>query len=109
MALQTDTLTIRGRKIQLLRGGAGPSVLYLHGLAADIHSVPNEAGLTAFPDALASQFLLYAPALPGYAESEGFDDLETIEDAVFFCLDVIDTLKLDRVHLVGASLGGWIA
>jgi pimeloyl-ACP methyl ester carboxylesterase len=28
---------------------------------------------------------------------------------VFFCLDVLDTLKLDTVHLVGASLGGWIA
>lgn len=109
MALQTDTLTIRGRKIQLLRGGAGAPVLYLHGLVADVHSVPSGAGLTAFQDALAAHFSLCAPALPGYAESEGFDDLETIEDAVFFCLDIIDTLKLDRVHLVGASLGGWIA
>src|SRR5712671_1063376 len=101
MALQTDTLTIRGRKIQLLRGGAGPSVLYLHGLVADVHSVPSDAGFTAFQEALAAHFSLCAPALPGYAESEGFDDLETTEDAVFFCLDIIDTLKLDRVHLVG--------
>lgn len=52
---------------------------------------------------------LCAPALPGYADSEGFDELETIEDAVFFCLDVIDALALAKVNLVGASLGGWIA
>ncbi|HKA54271.1 MAG TPA: alpha/beta hydrolase [Candidatus Binatia bacterium] len=109
MALQTNTLTIRGKKIQLLRGGSGKPLLYLHGLAADIHSLPATAGFTAFHDALAASFSLSAPALPGYADSEGFDDLETIEDAVFFCLDVLDALKLDQVNLVGASLGGWVA
>jgi len=109
MALQTDTLTIRGKKIQLLRGGSGNPLVYLHGLAADIHSLPANAGFTAFHDTLATSFSLCAPALPGYADSEGFDDLETIEDAVFFCLDVLDALKLDKVNLVGASLGGWVA
>jgi len=109
MALQTDILMIRGKQIQLLRGGAGAPVLYLHGLAADVHSLPTTAGFTAFHDALSAHFSLYAPALPGYAESEGFDDLETIEDAVFFCLDFIDALQLDTVHLVGNSLGGWVA
>ena len=44
MALQTDTLTIRGKKIQRLRGGGGKPLLYLHGLAADIHSLPATAG-----------------------------------------------------------------
>ena len=109
MALQTETLTIRGKKIQLLRGGHGEPLLYLHGLAADIHSLPAYAGFTAFHDTLAASFSFCAPALPGYADSEGFDDLETIEDAVFFCLDVIDTLKLDTIYLVGTSLGGWVA
>ncbi len=91
MALQTGTLTIRGKKIHLLRGGSGAPLLYLHGLVADIHSLPASAGFTAFHDALTASFSLCAPALPGYADSEGFDDLETIEDAVFFCLDVLDT------------------
>jgi pimeloyl-ACP methyl ester carboxylesterase len=109
MALQTDILAVRGKKIQLLRGGSGNPLLYLHGLAADIHSLPANTGFTAFHDALTASFSLYAPALPGYADSEGFDALETIEDAVFFCLDVLDTLKFDKVNLVGASLGGWIA
>ncbi len=109
MALQTDTLTIRGKKIQLLRGGNGAPLLYLHGLVADVHSLPANAGFITFHEALAASSSFCAPALPGYAESEGFDDLEAIEDAVFFCLDVIDTLKLDKVHLVGTSLGGWVA
>jgi pimeloyl-ACP methyl ester carboxylesterase len=109
MTLQADTLAIRGQKIQLWRGGNGAPLLYLHGLVADIHSLPATTGFTNFHDTLASTFSFYAPALPGYAESEGFDELETIEDAVFFCLDVLDTLKLDTVNLVGSSLGGWIA
>ena len=109
MALQTDTLTVRGKKIQLLRGGNGAPLLYLHGLIADIHSLPLSAGFTAFHETLAASFSVCAPALPGYAESEGFDELETIDDAVFFCLDIIDTLKLDKVNLVGTSLGGWVA
>lgn len=109
MTLQLETLSIRDKKIQLLRGGSGAPVLYLHGIVADVHSLPATAGFTAFHEALAAQFSVCAPALPGYADSEGFDDLETVEDAVFFCRDVLDTLQLNKVHLVGASLGGWVA
>ena len=109
MTLRSETLTIRNQKIHLLQGGAGPPVLYLHGIVADIHSLPADSGLTAFHEALAQSFTVYAPALPGYAETEGYDELETIEDMVFFCLDVLDALNIDTVHLVGAALGGWVA
>ena len=109
MALTTETLRVRGTTIQLLRGGSGVPLMYLHGVVADIHSLPEPAGFTAFHEALASSFTVYAPALPGYADSEGFDELDSIEDAVFFCLDVLDALELDTVNLVGASLGGWVA
>ena len=109
MTLQLETLIIRNKKVQLLRGGNSAPVLYLHGIVADIHSLPADARFTAFHDALTATFSVFAPALPGYADSEGFDDLETVEDAVFFCRDVLDTLQLDKVHMVGASLGGWVA
>ncbi len=109
MTLRSETLTIRDQKVHLLRDGAGPPLLYLHGLVADLHSLPIDSGLTAFHETLAQSFTLYAPALPGYAETDGYDGLETVEDMVFFCLDVLDTLKLDTVHLVGTALGGWVA
>jgi pimeloyl-ACP methyl ester carboxylesterase len=109
MTLQLETFIIRNKKVQLLRGGSGFPVLCLHGIVADIHSLPADAGFMAFHDALTATFSVFAPALPGYADSEGFDDLETVEDAVFFCRDVLDTLQLDKVHMVGASLGGWVA
>ncbi len=109
MPLRSEMLTIRHQKLHLLQGGSGPPLLYLHGLVADIHSLPADSGLTAFHDTLAQSFSVYAPALPGYAETEGYDELETVEDMVFFCLDVLDSLQLDRVSLVGTSLGGWVA
>ena len=109
MTLQLETFAIRNKIVQLFRGGSGTPILYLHGVAADIHSLPLNSGFTAFHEALTTSFRVYAPALPGYAESEGFEELETIEDAVFFCRDVLDTLQLDTVHLIGTSLGGWVA
>ena len=109
MTLRSEILTIRNQKVHLLQGGAGPPLLYLHGLVADLHSLPAGSGLTAFHDTLAQSFSVYAPALPGYAETEGYDELETIEDMVFFCLDMLDALHIDTVHLVGTALGGWVA
>ncbi len=96
-------------KVQLLHGGTGSPVLYLHGVAADIHSLPADGGFTTFHDTLAESFSLYAAALPGYADTEGYDDLENIEDMVFFCLDVLDALNLEKVHLIGTAFGGWVA
>ena len=109
MTLRSEVLTLRDQKVQLLHGGDGPPVLYLHGLVADLHSLPVDSGLTAFHETLAESFSVHAPALPGYAETEGYDDLEAIEDMVFFCLDVLEALKIDTVHLVGTALGGWVA
>src|SRR5205085_165913 len=34
---------------------------------------------------------------------------DTIHDLAYFYLDVLDQLALERIHLVGVSLGGWIA
>lgn len=34
---------------------------------------------------------------------------EHISDLAFHYLDLLDALALPRVHLVGASFGGWIA
>src|SRR5262249_51660624 len=34
---------------------------------------------------------------------------DTIHDLAYFYLDFLDALDLERVHLVGISIGGWIA
>ncbi len=104
-AVRTHTEEIRqiaGAQVQLLTGGAGPPLLYLHGAVGGGLWLP-------FHDGLARHFTVYAPAHPGFGKSEDPEWLGDIADLVFYYLDFLDELGLERVHLVGLSLGGWIA
>src|SRR5262245_45120435 len=97
-----ETITVRGRKVSLYRGGEGPPLLFLHDTFCPswlpIHQI------------LANQFEVFVPLHPGCAGSEdGFGQFEEMEDVVFHYLDVCDTLHLGHPVLVGASFGGWIA
>jgi len=60
-------------------------------------------------DRLAAHHRVFAPVHPGFGGSEGFDEIEDIEDLVFHTVDVMDELGLERADVVGLSLGGWLA
>jgi pimeloyl-ACP methyl ester carboxylesterase len=97
------TLDVRGRRTQLLRRGQGPAVCYLH-------SATGETWWTELDERLvAAGFEVLHPALPGYEGSEGLAEIEDIHDLAFHVLDLLDALGLERVALVGSSLGGWLA
>ena len=101
MAGSEKTIKVRGKSIQLYEGGGGPPVLYLHGAG-------TFWWLRAH-DLLAARHRVVAPVHPGFGASTGVEEIEDIEDLVFHTLDVLDELKLDRVDIVGGSMGGWIA
>jgi pimeloyl-ACP methyl ester carboxylesterase len=58
---------------------------------------------------LAKKFDVIAPEHPGFGESDMPAWLDTVGDLANFYLDFLDQLDLRGVHLVGSSLGGWIA
>jgi pimeloyl-ACP methyl ester carboxylesterase len=87
--------------VKVLRGGAGPDVLYLH-------SALGEAATDLCAD-LASDRRVAAPFFPGFSGSEGIDQIDDMEDAVYHLLDVIDRLGMNRPVVAGLSLGGWMA
>jgi pimeloyl-ACP methyl ester carboxylesterase len=60
-------------------------------------------------DLLARRRRVMLPVHPGFGASEGLEAIESMEDLVFHTLDVLDALGLDRVDVVGLSLGGWLA
>jgi pimeloyl-ACP methyl ester carboxylesterase len=60
-------------------------------------------------DLLARRRRVLLPVHPGFGASEGFEAVETMEDLVFHTLDVLDALSVERVDVVGLSLGGWLA
>lgn len=95
-------LVVRDTPVDLLREGSGPPLLFLHGAGA------GGRWLT-FEERLAARFDVLAPSHPGHAGSPAAEWIEHISDLAFHYLDLLDTLGLERVHLVGASFGGWIA
>ena len=83
------------------RAGA-PTLLLLHGINPISPQAP-------FLDLLAEHGELVAPSHPGFGQSPGPDDRDTIYDLVHTYLGVIDALAAEKVTLIGFSFGGWIA
>jgi len=97
-----DMVAINGIEVELLTRGAGPALLFLH----------PHIGLTradAFLAALARRFTVYAPSHPGFGRSALPRHFTTVDDLAYFYLDLIEERDLDRIVLVGASFGGWLA
>ena len=97
-----EILQLNGAPVGMLRGGSGPPLLYLH-------SAGGEVVWMLFHDLLARDFQVFAPAHPGFGMSEGLDRIDAMEDLVIHYLDLLDLLGLERVDVVGLSLGGWLA
>jgi pimeloyl-ACP methyl ester carboxylesterase len=97
-----STITVCGTPVLVKRAGAGAPMLMLHGSGGAPRFHPAM-------QALAEKFDLILPLAPGFGGSDLPDWLETVSDLANFYLDFLDTLDLREVHLVGLSLGGWIA
>jgi 4,5:9,10-diseco-3-hydroxy-5,9,17-trioxoandrosta-1(10),2-diene-4-oate hydrolase len=90
-------------RIRYLHSGEGETVLLLHGLGAFA-----ESWLYNIP-ALARRFSVYAPDLIGFGRSDKPRIGYTMERFNRFLLEFLDVLGLDKVSLIGNSLGGGIA
>src|SRR5438552_5291394 len=100
---QPETIDVNGRSTVLMHAGEGPPFVYLH-------STLGESFMwLLFYQAWSKQFRVLVPTHPGFGQSGGFEQIDTIEDMAFHYVEMFDALGLDRVILGGVSLGGWIA
>jgi len=88
--------------VEVWQAGQGTPLVFLHGAGG---LMPDDR----FFQALAAQFHVHAPLLPGYGGSEGEDELKDMLDTTLHTGDVIDALGLTGAALVGHSMGGMIA
>lgn len=89
-------------KVRLLRAGSGSKVLFLHGAGGFPGWLPIFEQLSARQEVI-------VPEHPNFGGSEEAPELRNVGDYAYYYLDVLDKLDLSQLHVVGHSLGGWIA
>lgn len=104
MPLHTERITTRsGTEGDVLVGGDGPPLVYLHGASGTTDEDP-------LLQELANRFRVHAPIWPGYGSDETETRIETMLDFTLHGWDVVDALDLPaKPVLVGHSMGGMIA
>ena len=103
MATQDNhQLEIYDAMVHICRGGSGQTLLLLHGAG-------GSANLKELREKLAEDYEVILPDHPGFGLSQQSNKLNSVSDLSFYYLDFIKELKLKDIHLVGHSMGGWIA
>jgi pimeloyl-ACP methyl ester carboxylesterase len=102
MAVQELKHRTRDISVRMFRDGSGPTVVYLHGAGGIAGWIPLFARLAAKHD-------LLVPEHPGFGNSDAASWIRNTPDVAMYYLDLFDEMGLKDIHLVGFSLGGWIA
>ena len=94
-------IDIQGVKTVYYEAGQGPTIVYFHGGGA-FHGI-------RFARPWTEKFRVICPYHPGFAESGDDPRVGAMQHYVLHYLDFFDRLGLDKVHLVGLSMGGRLA
>jgi 2-hydroxy-6-oxonona-2,4-dienedioate hydrolase len=106
LTIKKDCIHADGVKTFLVSAGTGHPLLLIHGASPGASSLVNWK-LNIEP-LVAAGFTVYAYDQPGFGFTENPVD-HSIEYRVTHVKALVDTLKLDRFHVVGNSVGGYIA
>ncbi len=102
--LEARSLTVDSLEIHYLEGGAGPTLLMIHGFGADKDNWSRIA--RAFTD----RHHVVAPDLPGFGDSSVPGDMRfDVETQATRLIAFAEKLGLAQIHLLGSSMGGQIA
>ena len=103
MAEPRETMiSVGGIRVHTFVGGRGDPLLVLHGAGG-----PN--GWRRWHAALAERFTLYVPDHPGFGRSDPADWMTGVDDLARYYLWLLETVELPKAHVLGSSMGGWVA
>jgi pimeloyl-ACP methyl ester carboxylesterase len=101
--LASETIALYGgRKVEVRRGGEGPTIVWLHGP----HGLRAKDPVVA---ALVRRYTVVAPLAPGFNDADELDQIRDVHDLALHYDDILEALRLDGVALVGHSFGAMIA
>lgn len=105
----TETIDVRERsvsvdgiRIHLHCGGTGAPVLFFHGAA-------GVKGWTPYFETLSERYEVIAPSHPGFGYSDDAPQVATPRQVAQLYQRLVKELGIEKFHLIGSSLGAWIA
>jgi pimeloyl-ACP methyl ester carboxylesterase len=102
MSFAERLVEVAGAQVLHRESGQGAPLLFLHGAGGAESALP---WLSRF----AQEHRVLAPDHPGFGRSSDAEWLDNIHDLAYYYLDYLELHDLRGVHLVGTSLGGWLA
>lgn len=93
---------VGGIPLRMVKGGEGSCVLFLHGAA-------GLQGWLPFFEALSASHQVVATEHPGFGLSSEQAWADSIAKLADFYVSFLRHSEYEKIHLVGSSLGGWLA
>ncbi|HPC46623.1 MAG TPA: alpha/beta fold hydrolase, partial [Deltaproteobacteria bacterium] len=103
--MHEGSVTAGGRTMSYIeRPGPGETIVLVHGFGADKDNWPR------FVRHMPKEYRVIAIDLPGHGQSfRDWQAVYTIDFITQGLADAVDGLKLDKFHLAGNSMGGWVS
>jgi pimeloyl-ACP methyl ester carboxylesterase len=102
---QYKSLDLSHGRTRYLEGGEGPAVILLHGVS---FALGGDAWLANI-NGLASGLRVLAPDFPGWGPGDQLELGYSFAYLADFVREFQDALGLESSHIVGHSMGGWVA
>src|SRR6201996_6032702 len=106
--VEISQTVLMGYELTVWELGSGPPLLFLHGAGGAANMFAN-GRVSAFLQELAKSFRVIVPEHPGFGTKERPDWLDNMHDLAYFYLDFLEIQNLRGAHVLGQSLGGWLA
>lgn len=101
--VQQHYVQANGVRTRVLEGGEGPPLIFVHGTGGHLEAyVRNFRGLTP-------HFRMITYDMAGHGLSEKPDRPYTIDFLSDHLVGLMDALGIEKAHLSGESIGGWVA
>ncbi|MGW6277019.1 alpha/beta fold hydrolase [Kribbella sp. NPDC055071] len=94
---------VAGVRTRIVQAGSGPHLVLLHGTGGHLEAYARNLA------PLAAHFTVTAYDMVGHGWSDLPDQPYTIDVLAEHLVGLLDVLGIDRAHLSGESLGGWVA
>jgi 2-hydroxy-6-oxonona-2,4-dienedioate hydrolase len=92
-----------GFSTRVVDAGEGPALVFVHGTGGHLEAYTRNVG------ALSQRFRVVLYDMVGHGYSEKPDRPYTIDVLSEHLVGVLDALGIERAHLSGESIGGWVA